>query len=160
MNAEDSSSDEVLLLECNLDDMTGEELGHALGTILSAGALDAWFAPIYMKKNRPATLLSVLVRPEQGYAMRRLLLEETSTLGVRWRRFAREIAQRRVEVAQTPWGEVRCKLKILDGHVVSAKPEYEDCSRFAQQNGLSFTRVLDVCRQECTRFVTGGDSRP
>ena len=154
MPGEGQRSDRVLLLECNIDDMTGEELGYSLQTILDAGALDAWFAPIYMKKNRPATLLSVLVRPEQGDSMRGLLLRETSTLGVRWRRLEREIAERRIENVSTPWGPVQCKLKVLGGRVLSAKPEFEDCARIAREHQLPLAQVLGVCRAACEGFVT------
>lgn len=156
LDDERSRSDQVLLLECNIDDMTGEELGFALQTILDAGALDAWFAPIYMKKNRPATLLSVLVRTEQGASMRRLLLRGTSTLGVRWRNLDREIAERRTETVSTPWGDIFCKLKVLGGRVVSAKPEYDDCARIARQHELPLARVVGACRAACEGLVTTG----
>lgn len=126
-------SDSVVLLECNLDDMTGEDLGGVLDCLLDAGALDAWFTPIYMKKNRPAVLLSVLCRVEQRAEMTGLLLQDTTTLGVRWRQMRREIAARQIVSIETAWGHVRCKLKILDGIVVSLKAEYDDCASLAKE---------------------------
>ena len=146
MEHTEDDHDEVLLLECNLDDMTGEALGYALERVLAAGALDAWFTPIYMKKNRPASMLSVLCRPEDGPALRETLLRETSTLGVRWQPMRRLIAQRRSDQVRTPWGMVRRKLKILDGQVVSVKPEYEDCAQLAREHQVPFERVFEAAR--------------
>jgi pyridinium-3,5-bisthiocarboxylic acid mononucleotide nickel chelatase len=135
-------ADEVMLLECNLDDMTPEALGYALERVLAAGALDAWFTPIYMKKNRPATLLAVLCRPEDGAALRGLLLRETTTLGVRYQTLQREVAERRSDAVQTPWGRVRRKLKLLGGRIVSVKPEYDDCARLAREQGVPLQEVM------------------
>jgi len=139
--------DEVLLLECNLDDMTGEALGFALERILAAGALDAWFTPVYMKKNRPGVLLSVLCRPEDGERLRSLLLHQTTTLGVRWSSSRRQIAERRIDQVRTPWGLVRRKLKLLDGQVVSIKPEYEDCAKLAREHGVPLQSVVEAARE-------------
>ena len=145
--------DEVLLLECNLDDMTGEALGFAIERILSAGALDAWFAPIYMKKNRPGVLLSVLCRPDDGERLRALVLRETTTLGVRWSSSRRQIAERQTDQVHTPWGVVSRKLKILAGRVVSIKPEYEDCARLARQHQVPLERIV-----EAARVAEGGEA--
>jgi len=145
--------DEVLLLECNLDDMTGEALGFAIEEILAAGALDAWFTPIYMKKNRPGVLLSVLCRPDDGSRLRALLLRETTTLGVRWTPWRREVAERKTDRVHTQWGVVRRKLKILAGRVVSVKPEYEDCARLARQHQVPLEIVV-----EAARVAVGGDA--
>lgn len=142
----DASHDEVALLECNLDDMTGEALAYALERLLDAGALDAWFTPIYMKKGRPAVVLSVLCRPDDASALRRLMLRETTTLGVRWRTMAREIAGRDTDRVDTPWGPVRRKIKVLDGRVVSVKPEYEDCARLAREHDVPLQDVIARAR--------------
>jgi uncharacterized protein (DUF111 family) len=150
--------DEVLLLECNLDDMTGEELGFVLERVLSEGALDAWFTPVYMKKNRPGTQFSVLCRPGDGSRLRGLLLAETSTLGVRWQPVRRRIAERRAEEVHTPWGTVRCKLKILHGVVVSVKPEYDDCARLAREHHVPLQEVIQAARSAGPR--TRGEGEP
>ncbi len=149
-------TDEVQLLQCNLDDMTPEAMAFAMDRLLSAGALDVWFAPIYMKKNRPGTILSVLCRPEDGPRLRLLLLRETTTLGVRWQSFSREVAQRQVDEVVTPWGVVRRKLKLLGGRVVAAKPEYDDCARLAREHGLSLDQVVEAARQAKPLGRTGG----
>jgi hypothetical protein len=139
-------TDEVVVLECNLDDMTPEALGYAMERLLEAGALDAWFTPIQMKKNRPATLVSVLCRPADADLLRRLLLEHTTTLGVRYTVWQREIAERQSVTVETPWGSVRCKVKLLDGQRVGAKPEYDDCARLAREAGVPLQSVLDAAR--------------
>jgi hypothetical protein len=138
--------DEVLLLECNIDDMTAEALAFALERALAAGALDAWFTPITMKKGRPGTLLSILCRPEDGSALRGLLLRETSTLGVRWQRVQRRAAGRQSDEVATPWGKVRRKLKILGGQVAGIKPEYEACARLACEHCVPLERVIEAAR--------------
>jgi hypothetical protein len=147
----------VLLLECNLDDMTGEALGYALERMLESGALDAWYTPIYAKKNRPAVVLSVLVRPEDGDTMTRLLLAETSTLGIRTRVVERVICERESMVADTRWGAVTCKVKRLDGRVLSIKPEYDDCARIARQQAVPLDAVVHEARRAAWEQMKQGD---
>lgn len=139
--------DEVVLLECNLDDMTGEALGFVMEKLMESGALDVWFTPIYMKKNRPGTMLSALCRSDDAPKLRACLLRETTTLGVRYRLLDREIAERRSDEVRTPWGKVRRKLKILDGCVVSIKPEYEDCACLAREHNISLEQVARAARE-------------
>ena len=132
----------MALLECNIDDMTGESLGYAFDRLLAEGALDVWFAPIQMKKNRPGVLLSVLCSTERAAHLRMVLLRETSSLGVRWRILERQVADRRVERVETEYGSVRVKIKVLDGQVVSAKPEHDDCAELARKQGVPLAAVL------------------
>jgi len=133
--------DEVVLLECNLDDTTGEALGYVQGRLLEAGALDAWFASIYMKKNRPGVLLAALATPALAPALADLVLRETTTLGVRWRRLGRYVAGRSTETVETPWGPVRVKVKRLGEETLAGVPEYEDCARLARQAGVPWRVV-------------------
>jgi hypothetical protein len=115
-------NDQVALLACNLDNATGETLGYTMDRLLAAGALDVWFTPIQMKKNRPATQLSVLCRPHDAGTLAALLLRETPTLGVRQQILTRTKAGRDVRRVETPWGTVRVKIKVLDGQAVAASP--------------------------------------
>jgi len=132
---------QVVLLECNIDDMTGEALGYALERLLDAGALDVWYTAIQMKKNRPGVLLSVLCRPEEAEKMAQAMLRETTTLGVRHRLLERTIAERQFAQVQTPWGTVGIKLKYLDGECVSIKPEFNDCVALARAHDLPLETV-------------------
>jgi uncharacterized protein (TIGR00299 family) protein len=137
-----SEADQVVLLACNLDDATGEALGYAMDRLLAAGALDVWFTPIQMKKNRPATQLSVLCHPEDAAALANLLLYQTPTLGVRRQVVSRTTSGREMRQVDTPWGTVRVKVKLLAGEPVSASPEYEDCARLAAEAGLPLAEVM------------------
>ena len=134
--------DRVIQLSCNLDDATGELLGYVMDRLLGAGALDVWFTPIQMKKNRPAVMLSVLARPEEAAGLAQMLLRETPTLGVRWQHLERTIADREMQQVETPWGPVRVKAKLLQGQIVALSPEYEDCARLAAQAGVPLAEVM------------------
>jgi uncharacterized protein (TIGR00299 family) protein len=137
--------DQVVLLECNLDDTTGEALGYAMERLFDAGALDVWFAPVQMKKNRPGTVLSVLVRPDQAEAVAQVVMRETSTLGLRMSPpLERIVAERRVRQVETPWGGVRVKEKWLTGERTGISPEFEDCARIAREQSLPLSHVWEV----------------
>jgi hypothetical protein len=146
-------SDQVALLACNLDDATGETLGYTMDRLLAAGALDVWFTPIQMKKNRPATQLSVLCTPENTAAIATLLLRETPTLGVRQQLLTRSKAGREACQVETPWGSVRVKVKVLAGKAVAASPEYDDCARLAIQAGMPLHQVVAAAQREAERFL-------
>lgn len=138
----DSGTEELLELACNLDDMTGEEIGFALSALLEAGALDAWTSPIGMKKNRPGVLLSCLCREERREELLRCLFRHTTTLGVRERRCARYALERTTETAHTPCGDVRVKVSQGWG-VVRRKAEYDDLAALAKKNGVSLREIKD-----------------
>jgi uncharacterized protein (TIGR00299 family) protein len=138
--------DDLIVLECNLDDVTGENLGYVLEELLKAGALDVWFTPIQMKKNRPAMQLSALSTPAEAEALTARILRETPTLGVRAGRVERRCAGRRMDEVTTPWGKVRVKYKILGEEVVAASPEYEDCVRLARANDVPLMDVYGAAR--------------
>lgn len=137
----------VVLLETNVDDSTGEELGDVLELLLEAGALDAYFTPITMKKSRPAVKLSVLARPGQEEALARLILGHTSSFGLRVAQLRRFEAERRVEEVWTEFGSVRMKLKLVEGELVEAKPEYEDCRHLARQRQVPLSRIYRLAQE-------------
>jgi len=138
--------DEVVEITCNLDNVTGEVLGFVMDRLFEAGALDAWFTPIQMKKNRPAVQLSLLAQPADEGALSALVLRETATLGVRHRRWSRSKASRESRQVSTPWGPVRVKVKSWRGQVISAAPEYEDCASVAEQTGVPLSEVMAAAR--------------
>ena len=132
--------DEVVVIETNLDDANPELLGYTMERLFEAGALDVFFTPIQMKKNRPGTLLGIIARPARVQALAELVLGETTTLGVRFRPAARLIAERREATVETPLGPVRVKLKLLADRQVAA-PEYEDCVRLARTHDIPLREV-------------------
>jgi pyridinium-3,5-bisthiocarboxylic acid mononucleotide nickel chelatase len=147
VTAEGPEADDVVELACNLDNASGEVLGYVLERLLAAGALDAWFTPIQMKKNRPAVKLSVLARPEDQARLAGLLLEETPTLGVRHQALSRTVAGREMRAVETPWGRVQVKVKLLAGRPVAFAPEYDDCARLAAAAGVPLGQVMEAARQ-------------
>ena len=131
---------DILELSCNLDDMTGEEIGFAMEQLLEAGALDVFTTAIGMKKNRPGIMLTVLCRPEDKDGLLPLIFRHTTTLGVRENRLHRYTLDRRTETVHTPYGPVR--QKVATGYGVERKKyEYEDLARIARENGLSLREV-------------------
>jgi len=140
--------DEVVEMECNLDDTTGETLGYTMERLFEAGALDVWFTPIQMKKNRPGVLLSILTVPDKANLLAEIALRETSTLGIRtFPPVHRLKADRRMTQVETPWGTVRVKEKWLNGKRIAASPEYEDCARLARQSGEPIAQIMNAAVQ-------------
>ena len=132
--------DDVAELRCNLDDMTPEAIGYATELLLDNGALDVFTAPITMKKNRPAVLLTVLCRPEDREEMARLLLQNTSTFGLRYHFLKRELLNYTVYQVGTPFGDIRIK-SAAGWDVVKEKPEYEDVRAAALRHNVPFSEV-------------------
>lgn len=131
----------MVQLETNIDDMNPEHYGPLMEHLLAAGAADAWLAPVQMKKGRPGTLVSVLAPVEREAVLARLLLAETTTLGVRVHRVYRYEAARSVATVETAYGPVRVKLRLIDGEVSGAKPEHADCLRLATAHQVSLRQV-------------------
>jgi uncharacterized protein (TIGR00299 family) protein len=139
--------DQVVQIECNLDDERGETLGYVMEQLLAAGALDVWFTPAQMKKNRPGVVLAALAHAPQVDALVQLILRETTTLGLRMTPLERVVAGRQVRQVETPWGAVRVKEKLLGGEVVAASPEYEDCARLAREHKVPLQQVVQAARE-------------
>ena len=139
---------EIVLLETNLDDVTGEVLGYAQERLFSLGALDVWHTPIQMKKNRPGVVLSALMPECLADAGAELILRETPTLGVRSRPVERYAAVRKTVQMETDLGPVRIKLKYLSGSVVAASPEFEDCRLLALESGQPFQDVYRLAEAQ------------
>lgn len=133
--------DTVLELNCNVDDMTAEQIGFAMDRLLEGGARDVFTVPIGMKKSRPGTLIRVICQEQDREKMVSLLFRHTTTLGIREARMRRYILDREIKSLETPWGTVRRK----DSHgygVSRSKYEYEDLSRIAQEQEMSIEEVI------------------
>jgi len=133
-------TDDILELSCNLDDMTGEEIGFAMETLLEAGALDVFTAPIGMKKSRPGTLFTVLCRVKDRETLLPLIFRHTTTLGVRENCLRRYTLTRRTETVDTPYGPVRQKIATGYG-VERRKYEYEDLAKIAREQNLHLSKL-------------------
>ena len=141
----------IILLETNLDDVSGELVGYAQEQLFALGALDVWYTPIQMKKNRPGVMLSALVPQELETAAFELILRETTTLGVRTRPVERYVAERRIESMESALGVIGVKVKYLGGKAVSASPEYEDCRKVALESGISLQDIYQQAMAEARR---------
>lgn len=129
------------LLQCNIDDMTAEMLGVVMETLMENGAMDFHFTPIVMKKNRPATQISLLCADEDEEKFKYLLFRHTTTLGIK--SFPIEKTELGVffEMLETPLGSVTMKHAIMDGKVVRSKPELEDCKALSKRHGIPLGEV-------------------
>ena len=136
------------LIETNIDDMSGEMLGYVQERLFESGARDVWFTPIQMKKNRPATMLSIIVSADKEAEAVEILMRQTSTLGVRVRPLERVEAEREVVRVETSLGDVAVKLKRLNGSIVSVAPEYEDARLRALEHDLPLQEVFNRIQRE------------
>lgn len=140
-------------IETNIDDMNPQLYGYVMAKLFNAGALDVYFTPIYMKKNRPATKLSVIARQEDEAVMSDILLQETSTLGVRVSAVRRNEAKREMRTIETAFGPVSVKLKIINGRVLQAAPEYEICAKLAEKSGSTLAMVLQEANAKSQKLI-------
>jgi uncharacterized protein (DUF111 family) len=136
-----TESDQVWVLETNLDDLAAEVIGYCYDLLLAAGALDVFTSPIFMKKNRPGVLLTVLTDESRRPAVEAILFRETTTLGIRRHPASRHKLLRRACAVATPWGPVQGKLGWQEGQPPRFSPEYEDCARLARKHGLALREV-------------------
>lgn len=152
---EEPDTDWVTLIETNIDNMSGELLGGLMDRLLTAGALDVSYTPTHMKKNRPATIITVICPPQQAEALALLLLRETSTLGVRIQQMQRLKAQRTHQHIETPLGTISIKIKRLGAHIISAAPEYEACQRIALERNMPLAEVYEVAQHTIESTIIG-----
>ena len=135
------TSETVTILETALDDLSPQLLAHVAERALAQGALDVMLTPVIMKKGRPGTLLTVLCNPAESPALQRLLLTETSTLGIRIRQDRRACLDRTHAAVPTPYGDIRIKIGSQDGQPLNAAPEFEDCRAAAAQHNVPVKQV-------------------
>ncbi len=144
--ADAEEHDEIVVLEANLDDATGEEVGHAFAALFAAGAVDVFTTPIGMKKNRPGMLLTVLTPPDRAAACEEAIFAETTTFGIRRHRSARRKLARSLETVATRFGEIRVKVG-RGARAEIAAPEYEDCAAAAARHGVPLREVMFEARR-------------
>lgn len=156
-DADETEADVVTVLECQLDDATGQALAFACERALAAGALDAYIVPIIMKKGRPGQLVTVLCRAEQAGELESLLLRETGTFGVRRHECRRAKLARGHVTVQTRFGPIRVKVGRRGGEALTAWPEYDDCAAAAQAHGVALRTVQDEALSAWTRHAGVAD---
>ncbi len=140
--------DRIWKLESNIDDCSGEALGFVMDRLFSAGARDVFFLPAYMKKNRPAWVLSVLCGEEDVERMERIIFRETTTIGIRRTAMERTVLKRELIDVQTPYGEARVKVCRL-GEETRFYPEYESVARICKEQGLPYGEVYRMILEKC-----------
>lgn len=133
--------DEIVKLESNIDDCTGEALGYTMDRLLQAGARDVHYFPVFMKKNRPGYQLNVICKKEQVETLQRIIFEETTTIGIRVLRMERIILARTIRTVKTALGEVKVKVCTLPDGTERAYPEYEDIVALCKTSGKSYQEV-------------------
>ncbi len=136
------SEEAVSVIEANVDDMSPQLYGFFVERALAAGALDVTCTPVQMKKNRPGMLISVVADPDKCDELARLVFEQTTTIGVRIYQARRKVLQREIVTVETAYGPLNVKVAWLDGKVVNAAPEYEDCQRVATERNVPLKDVL------------------
>jgi uncharacterized protein (TIGR00299 family) protein len=132
---------EVMVVECEVDNLPGEGFGFLMERLLERGALDVYFTPVQMKKNRPGTLITLLCRRSDLESLAGTLLMESGSLGCRYTSAARFEAEREILEVETAFGTVRVKRSSLDGRPLAAAPEFEDCRRLALERGVPWREV-------------------
>jgi pyridinium-3,5-bisthiocarboxylic acid mononucleotide nickel chelatase len=137
-------ADRVVVIECEIDDMNPQLFGSAMDRLYAAGALEVFYVPVQMKKNRPGTLLTVVAPPELRSTLADIVFRETTTIGLRHYEVEREVLQREIVRVDTAVGAVRFKLAWRDGRVVNAVPEFEDCQAIARARNLSVKDVQAI----------------
>ena len=143
------------LLETNIDDMNPEFYGHTMALLFEAGALDVYLTPVYMKKNRPGTMISVIARQQDEQQLAQLILRQTSTFGVRVQPLRRYEAGRSIAMVSTIYGEIPVKLKIVEGEIISATPEYDVCRQLALQHQTPLATVFNAALEAGRAYVLG-----
>jgi hypothetical protein len=154
----DYAVEQTVLIETNIDDMNPQLYDHLMGRLLNEGALDVFLTAVQMKKNRPGTLLSVICKSDAVGTLADILMQETTTIGLRWRVENRIMAAREIRRINTVHGPVAVKLARSNGRIINLTPEYDDCKRLALEKGLPLKKVLDDVRTAALREVQDGDA--
>lgn len=142
VGSDESGVDSHVEIEANIDDMNPQIFGYAMAKLFSAGALDVYFTPIYMKKNRPATKISVIALKKHELELSNILLRETSTLGVRVQSIWRHEMKREIRTIETQYGSISVKLKIDENKILQVTPEFDECSLIAEKTGKPVKEIL------------------
>lgn len=143
----------MVVIETNIDDMNPQLFAAVQASLFSAGALDVYLTPIFMKKNRPASMLSVICRKQDEPALAGIILRQTTTFGVRVHPIWRYEAERQMIEVSTPFGSLPAKVKLLEGKPVLAMPEYDACLKRAEEAGVPVIDVYQAALSACQVYL-------
>ena len=143
VDEEEEKTDEIVVLETNIDDMSSEILGYVMDKLMKNGAYDVFYTPVYMKKNRPAYMLTVLAGKDNEQRMADILFRETTTLGIRKTYTERYIMDRETLYVETGYGKVRMKKGHING-ITKLAPEFEDCRKIAEDQKVPLKDIYEA----------------
>ncbi|MBI5809755.1 MAG: nickel pincer cofactor biosynthesis protein LarC [Deltaproteobacteria bacterium] len=146
-----AAAERLCIMETNIDDMNPQIAGYLMERLLKAGALDAFFTPVQMKKSRPGVLLTVLTSEEKKKNLLDIILDESTSIGVRTYPVERHCLERRMENVKTGYGVLRVKVSLREGLVVNVQPEYEDCRTIAGKKKIPLKMVMDAAKAALLR---------
>ena len=150
--------EKVMVVETNIDDMNPQFYDYIMERFLKMGTKEVFLTPVLMKKNRPATLLTVICSSEKLPAVTEFLLKETTTIGLRWHEDDRMKAEREIVSRRTKYGEIRFKIARWNGKVINVSPEYEDCKRKALEKRIPLKDVFEEARK-AARLIQDGQRK-
>jgi pyridinium-3,5-bisthiocarboxylic acid mononucleotide nickel chelatase len=150
-NKELKIEEEITVIETNIDDLNPQIYGYLMDKLFAAGALDVYYTPIQMKKNRPGILLTILTNPANVNNISEIVFTETSTFGVRINQMQRQTLDRERITVQTKYGPISVKVGKRNGKVVSSSPEYQDCMLAAEKHHIPFKEVYQEALQQIQR---------
>lgn len=145
-NVEENESERLWMLETNIDDMSPQVFGHVMERAFELGALDCYFTPIHMKKNRPGVLLSILCRSNELESLTQMVFAETTTLGLRSYQVERRTLDREIVRVETEYGPIDLKVARLNGHIIKGTPEYDQCRQAAVNANVPLRDVESAAR--------------
>lgn len=143
----EEDKEEVVLLETTIDDMNPQFYGYVMDKLFEKGALDVYLTPVYMKKNRPGIVISVLVHENKEKSIIEVLFKETTTIGIRKFKIKRYELQREIKRVETEFGKVDFKISKYEGEIVNISPEFEDLKRISMERGLPLKDVYNFVRR-------------
>jgi pyridinium-3,5-bisthiocarboxylic acid mononucleotide nickel chelatase len=152
---EAGGDERLLMIETNIDDASPQVVGHLMERAFARGALDCFFTPVQMKKNRPGVLISILCRPRDREAIFELLFSETTTIGARYYEVVRRALERETVEVETEFGMIEVKVARMDGRVIGGTPEYEHCRAAAEREGVALRVVEAAARAAFNSQLSG-----
>lgn len=146
-------SDEMWVVETNIDNMSGEILGYTMDKLFEAGAADVYFTPIQMKKGRPGIIISVIVSELHISSVEMVLFNQTTTFGIRKYKVVRKILTREFKELDTQLGKIKFKIGKFNNDIKSLSPEYEDCKRIAEEKGIPLKQIYHIISKDLEKFM-------